>query len=258
MADEQEPEMIRRQMQAQRAALDQKLDNLENRIVQTVEGAREAVAETIQTVRDSVQSSVETVKGTVQSSVDTVKETLDVKRQVERHPWAMVGGAIAVGFVAGWLVNRANRSAARQAGPAWSPAPYAYPGAAGSFREDRAVSGFAGASSSPASSGTAPPATPPPTAPPARSWIDELSEKFAPEIQKAKGIAIGAALGVVREMVNQAVPDQLRPQVSEIMNGITTKLGGEPVTGELLEELLPHHDGEHHNGHHRAREEEMA
>jgi len=247
MADEQEPEVIRRQMQVQRAALDQKLDRLENRIVQTVEGAREAVAETIQTVKESVQSSVETVRDTVQTSVDNVKETLDVKRQVERHPWGMIGGSIAVGFAIGWLTNRAARNA-RPPAPPWSYAPPPYPHATRRFEEGlRPATEFTGA---PATS--RPESAPAP--PPPRSWVNDLAEKFAPEIQKAKGLAIGAGLGLLREVVGQAVPDQLRPRVTEIMNDITTKLGGEPLKGDLLEGLLP----EHHNGHHRTREEVSA
>src|SRR5947207_10702413 len=118
MADEPEPEVIRRQMEAQRAALADKLETLENRIVQTVEGAREAVSETVQTVKDSVQCSVQTVRESVQSSVEAVKDTLDVRAQVERHPWAMVGGAAALGFAAGYLLNRLERGSARGFGPA--------------------------------------------------------------------------------------------------------------------------------------------
>ncbi len=123
MAGEPEPEVIRRQMEAQRASLAEKLETLENKIVRTVDEAREAVAETVQTVKDSVQSSVDTVKDTVHSSVETVKETFDVRLQVQRHPWAMFGGAIGVGFAAGWLLNRAPR-ASRRSRPEWTPAAY--------------------------------------------------------------------------------------------------------------------------------------
>ena len=103
MADESDPEVIHRQMAVQRAALAQKLETLENKIVNTVEGAREAVAETVQTFKDGVKDSVETVRDSVHTSVASVKETFDVKLQVQRHPWAMFGGSIAAGFVAGWL-----------------------------------------------------------------------------------------------------------------------------------------------------------
>ncbi len=247
MADAQDdPEVIRRQMEAQRASLADKLDTLEHKIVETVQGAREAVHETVQTVKDSVQSSVETVKETVHSSVETVKETFDVRRQVERHPWAMFGGSIAAGFAAGWLLNRAS-------GGAWAghvapsrPLPERY-------REDlrRSAAFHAAAPSTPA-----PPAPPPaPRTGPGESWVDQLSHTFAPEVQKVKGLAIGALIGVVRDLVSQSVPDQLRPQLTEVMNNITTKLGGEPMQAHLLDDLLPRRHDDEHNGRHRTPQE---
>jgi len=257
MADEPEPEVIRQQMEAQRASLAEKLETLENKIVQTVEGAREAVAETVQTVKESVQSSVETVKDTVQSSVDTVKETFDLPLQVQRHPWAMFGGSVALGFAAGLLINRAagtSRSTSRPWGALssftrGSSASYTPPSEGSHFRDEpRPATSFTGApmpgggrSESPAGGG--------------QSWMDELSQTFGPEVQKLKGLAIGAAMGLVRDMVSQSVPDQLRPRVAEVMDGITAKLGGEPVQGQLLDELLPQR-ASHHNGHHGERRHE--
>src|SRR5207248_9142807 len=106
---DQEPDMIRRQMEAQRAALAAKLETLETKIVDTVEGAREAVQETVQSVKEGVRDSVDTVKESVHSSVEAVKGTFDIPLQVDRHPWIMVGGAVALGFTAGCLINRATR-----------------------------------------------------------------------------------------------------------------------------------------------------
>src|SRR5438105_2552597 len=135
MADEPEPEVIRHQMEAQRAALGHKLETLENKIIETVDGAREAVAETVQTVKD-----------TVNSSVETVKETFDLRLQVERHPWAMFAGSIAAGFAAGWLLNRAGGGrSGPSAAPSWGYAPASYAGAASARRpqpESRSASEF--------------------------------------------------------------------------------------------------------------------
>jgi len=255
--------MIRQQMEAQRASLAEKIETLEEKIVRTVEGAREAVAETVQTVKDSVQSSVDTVKDTVQSSVETVRETFDLPQQVRRHPWAMFGGSVAFGFAAGWLLNRATGT--HNQGSAWGYAPASYTGGgrysdapptSGSrFRDEmRPATSFTGAPSSGAGQSEARPAAAPPAG---ESWLDALSHTFAPEIQKVKGLAIGAAMGLVRDLVSQSVPDQLRPQLTELMNNVTSKMGGDPVRGELLDELLPRrHDG-HTNGHARTPQEEF-
>jgi len=87
---------------------------------------------------------------------------------------------------------------------------------------------------------------------PEESWANQLSRTFAPEIQKLKGMAIGVVAGVVRDMVKESVPDTMRPQVGEMMDNIATKLGGETVQSDVLEQLFPPRHGEHPNGHPRA------
>jgi len=176
MADEQDPEMIRQQMEMQRAALAAKLETLENKIVETVEGAREAVAETVQTVKEGVRDSVSTVKETVQNSVESVKETFDLRLQVERHPWAMIGGAVAVGFAAGYLLNRAQRA----------EHPHAWGAAAGlDFRP-------AGAD---AVSAPQKPSTTPPPAAARESWGDRRRPRRHPRnVHRAASRANAAAV----------------------------------------------------------------
>jgi ElaB/YqjD/DUF883 family membrane-anchored ribosome-binding protein len=244
MAHEQDdPEVIRRQMEVQRASLAEKLDTLENKIVETVEGAREAVAETVQTVKDSVQSSVDTVKETVQSSVESVKDTFDIPQQVQRHPWAMFGGSVALGFAAGWALNRAASGGGRCPEPSFGYSPAAYTGGTSRLQEEpRAAAGF---------TMPAPPAAGAPPWPSRESWLDQLTQLFNPELQKLKGLAIGSALGVVRDLVAGAIPEHLRPQVSEIIDGINTKLGGERVEGHLLAGLMSGGRAEFANGRHR-------
>jgi len=89
-------------MEHTRSSLTNKLEALENEFRGTVEGATSAVANTVETV----QSTVENVKEGVQEAVDSVKETFNVSKHVERHPWAMFGGAFMVGCFAGFLVGR--------------------------------------------------------------------------------------------------------------------------------------------------------
>jgi ElaB/YqjD/DUF883 family membrane-anchored ribosome-binding protein len=88
-------EITRADMDDTRAALSEKLGTLEQRMVDTVHGAADAVVQT-----------VDNVKAAVHDTVENVKHTFDVRQLVDRHPWAMVGGAIAVGFVASYLLVR--------------------------------------------------------------------------------------------------------------------------------------------------------
>jgi ElaB/YqjD/DUF883 family membrane-anchored ribosome-binding protein len=102
-----------------RAAMTEKLDILETRVRETVEGAQSSVEDIVETVKDmvdmtveavkqsvdgaqsTVEEIVETVKETVGDTVETVKRTFDLPYQVDQHPWLMVGGATLAGYLLG-------------------------------------------------------------------------------------------------------------------------------------------------------------
>lgn len=102
-----------------RAAMTTKLDILESRVWETVEGAQSSVEDLVENVKDMVDTTVEavrqgvdgaqstveeiveTVKETVGDTVETVKRSLDIPYQVNQHPWLMVGGATLAGYLLG-------------------------------------------------------------------------------------------------------------------------------------------------------------
>ena len=224
MAHEPEPEVIRQQMAAQRAAIDAKIETLENRIIDTVEGARAAVEETVQNVKEGVQESVETVKESVHSSVETVKETFDLRLQVMRRPWIMVGGAIAVGFAAGCVLNRFARA---QSGLETASSDRV-PGASETSRMMRSEALESGTTM----------ARPEPQK-------HHLSSLLAPELDKLKGLAVGTALGMVREIFCEPLPEPIKPQLNEVIDRITEKLGGERLPPQMLQRMFPHREPHH-------------
>jgi len=273
-SSDDDPEVIRRQMEVQRASLAEKVEALEQKMVQTVQStletvqtAKDAVTETVETVKDTVQSSVESVKDTftssvesvkdsVHSSVESVKDTLNVEHQVEQHPWAMFGGSVVLGFLGGLLINKLTEPNRRFPDHPQS----LYTGAESWSRPQPSASSYAPSSSRFTGSTEAPaqqPAASSTPVQPEHPWLAELSQTFAPEIQKVKGLAIGALVGAVRDLVAQSVPEQFRPQLNEVMDNMTTKLGGEPVQPQFLDQLIPGRHGEHHNGHQRAATEGM-
>src|SRR5262249_44963355 len=65
--------------------------------------------------------------------------------------------------------------------------------------------------------------------------LRNLAERFAPEIDQLKGLAIGVALGLVRDMVKDSVPPGLAPQLENIIDSVTQKLGGQTVSGPVLD-----------------------
>ena len=217
-------EMIRQQMDETRSALSEKVELLEQQVVETVHGATAAVADTVDSVKEVVHDTVQTVKDSVQDTMDSVKNSLDVQRQVDHHPWAMMAGATALGFLGGCLTRRSGDV-------------HYYDGRSTPTRDvGFGLHGNGAAQSYPVparavklSNGSSPPVAPTPP-----GSLAKLGESFEGEITQLKGLAVGTLLGIVRDMVTQSVPPTLERQVEEVIDGITVKLGGHPVRGHIL------------------------
>jgi len=216
-------------MEETRADLAKKLETLEAKVTDTVQGATAAVSDTVETVKETVEAvkesvaeTVETVKETVGETVEAVKRTFDLKRQVNEHPWAMLGGSVAVGFLVGRLLPSRSSTTAAASVPEVSSAATRWP------------TGTTNGGYRPAAEVQAPSAAPA-AQPSEPGWFSGLMEKFGPEISKMKGLALGTALGIIRDMASRAVPEQLKPKVEEVINTITTKIGGEPIRGPIME-----------------------
>lgn len=221
---DQEPDVIREQIEETRSALTEKLETLETEVMETVHTAKDAVTDTIEAVKDNVEQTVDSVKETFSEGVEAVKHTFDLRRQVDQHPWPMLGGSVALGFTLGMLLPKEHwvaRTMSRHRDDIPEPRPDYRSNAY--FRENRSHEREAREEA---------PSTP--RAGPEPGMFDQLTEKFGPEIAKLKGMAIGAFLGLVRDMVKRSLPEHLAPQMEEVMNNITRKVGGEPVRGPLL------------------------
>jgi ElaB/YqjD/DUF883 family membrane-anchored ribosome-binding protein len=210
---DQEPDVIRHDIEQTRSALTEKLEALEGEVRDKVETAKETVEETIANV-----------KATVRETVDTVKRTFDVRYQVDRHPWAMVGGSALAGFLIGSYFGRresraTDRSHRFQTGASLSNLVHTQSrGGYETYREREA---------------------PQPEQP---GVIERLRHQFEGEIDKIKGVAIGAAMGWLRDAAEQALP-QLAPHINEVMNSATHKLGGTPIEQPLQETASPSGNG---------------
>jgi hypothetical protein len=204
-----EPELIREQMEQTRASLTEKLETLEHQVVDTVHDATTAVADTVETVKEAVQGTVE-----------TVKDTFDVRVQVERHPWAMMGASVALGYLGGRLLRVSASDHYRQ----WRSVPAApdeppWP----SRHNDGHPHRLQGPESS---NKKLMPEEPLGSNP---GWLRQMAALFQPEIAKLRGLAVGAVLSMARDMITDSAPEQLKPQLAEVVDSITVKLGGEPV-----------------------------
>jgi ElaB/YqjD/DUF883 family membrane-anchored ribosome-binding protein len=210
---DQEPDVIRQQIEQTRGSLTEKLESVEDLVREKVSAVTSTVERTIDTVKSKVEDTVQAVSSTVESTVDTVKRTFDVSHQVRRYPYAMTGGALVVGAALGYLLAPRARSFSRR-----------------SFRESL-------------------PSYPPPSSAPVSNFEEpryeerrqqkqglfaSLAEPFAAEFDKMKATAIGALMGLARDFAIRSVPPSLAPQIEEIVNNVTRRAGGNVVSGPVL------------------------
>jgi len=96
-------------MKATRESLTEKVAALEQQVVGTIQEATCTVHDTIHTVKSAMHDTVSSVQSSVSQAKENVKAAFDVAGHVRERPWAMVGGAAAVGFLAGYLVGGDSR-----------------------------------------------------------------------------------------------------------------------------------------------------
>jgi len=233
----EDEKVIREQMEDTRTSLTEKLETLEHKVADTVQEATSAVSDTVASVKDSIQDTVASVTGSVQETVTTVKDTLhdgvesvksmfDVPHLVEQHPWTAVAGAVAVGFClertfgksSAPMTEKMAEASVPVAAPTQTGSAGAFPGAAASqSRQNRghhsSNGGSHGHSSREKSSGKK----------------SSLLAHLAPELDQLKGLALGALFGMARELLVKAVSPEMGERLKEIMDNVTTKVGGKPM-----------------------------
>jgi ElaB/YqjD/DUF883 family membrane-anchored ribosome-binding protein len=207
---DRELEVIHDQMEGTRASLADKLGALESQVRETVTSTVDGVKEVVQTVTDKVESvsdgvaqtfeSVsESVSQTVESVSETIAGTFNVTKHVEQHPWAAVGVAVAVGFVAAQVLPSSRQASAPAMGYSPAPAPSTHSSLT------QAEGGMLHGAWDTASTG----------------------------IQK---LAVGGLMSFIREMVEQATPPEWKSEVHRFVDDVTSKLGGKPMPAVKHEE----------------------
>jgi len=211
---ENEPELIRDQMQETRTALTEKLDTLQQKVADTVESITTPVTETVQTVKEAVTGTVDSVKETVAGTVESVKDTFNLSKQVEQHPWPMVFGSLAAGFLLGRVL----------------PSPFQ---AAKGFSSEPDFDRLNRASSSRSGNGSHEPKqeTSSPSEP---GMLHGLAEAFSGELDKLKGLSVSVATGLLRDLMTQSMHGEIGDRIKQWMDGVTEKLGGKPLSEPLV------------------------
>jgi len=203
-----ETELIKQQMGQTRAALSEKLETLETKVVGAVGTTTDTVTQTVHDVGATVRETAQDVRATMHETLSSVRDALDVTHQVKEHPWLMMGGSVLAGYVGGVVLDNLERGQMPSL-PHLPVAPERLLPSDAEVRERMESR--------------------PPAQRTGSSFFQALAESFAPELDKLKRTAVSMALGLVRDKINESVPTQMREHVSEMMDRVTTKLGGEPV-----------------------------
>lgn len=192
-----EPEVIREQMMETRSCLEEKLETLECRLADAAESITDSAKETANTVRDSVHDSVR-----------TIQNAFDVKRQVERQPWVAVAVSVGAGYVCGRLLEDHGSHAIADK------------------HFTTASRGLSGQGNGPA-----------PGQGQTGSRMKHALSSLEPDISRIKELGLGIAFGIVRDFVRDIAAPSLKNQFGDIIDDITTRLGGKPLPSPVFEGL---------------------
>lgn len=202
-----ETELIKQQMGQTRAALTDKLETLETKVLGTVNTTTDTVAQTVHEVGSTVRETAQDVRATMHEALSSVRDAMDMTRQVHEHPWLLLGGSVVAGYVGGCLIDTLERGRL--------PSLPALPGGAEQLLpHDSALRERFEAE--------------PPAQRSSFSLFKALADTFAPELDKLKRAAVGMALGAMRDKISESVPPQMRDNFTELMDRVSVKLGGEP------------------------------
>jgi hypothetical protein len=219
----------RQEMAESRASMTEKLELLEERVRDTVESAKstgedilddvqETLEETVGAVKEMVGETrataagmVEDIKDAVKESVAGVKRIVDLPSQVDQHPWAMLSGAVLVGYLVGGL-GTGRKASSVKTRRAWT-------GGETQRRE------YFATPPSPEVEHHQATASQSHTPPSSLSVLGQFREEF----DMLKGAIIVALMSPVRELVKQSLPG-MAPQLEQAIESATAKLGGQPFT----------------------------
>ncbi len=183
-------EVIEQKMSDTRDALTQKVNALENQVVETIQNASTTVSDMVEQVKTAVPETIAGVKDSLSearaSISEGLRETLDVSKHTRERPWAMVGGAAALGFIAGMVLFRRSYAA---------PVPAAV-----------APQGFAPAPAMPAAPKVASTIKLP-------GWLDQivdrLGDRVTQEVRKLGEVAVATASSSLQQSVERVLPTLL-------------------------------------------------
>jgi len=223
-----EQELIQQEMEKTRGSLAEKLEALEEHVTdtvasttgavqetthsvqETVTGAVDAVKETVAAVTDKVEETMSTVTDKFQETVKTVSDSFNLRLQMERHPWVVLGGAVAAGYLLCSSLPAESESMAPVSTNPASPPP------ARESWGDRPSARNSGTFGGSDSGGL---------------WSDAISH--------LRDLGVSYLMGLVRDLAKQELPEVVGQRVAEEVDALTAKMGTQPIPGPVLQQTEP-------------------
>ncbi len=172
------PELLQEQMKETKSQLSDKLETLDQQL---------HLSQAVQTTTSAVNASVEAVQATaatVTSAMQSVSDAFDIRRQMSQHPLMVLGGAVALGYVAHQLLSQSQMK----------PAPLFDPGS--TLDEFPTVNGHSVNSQQPSVNVAA-------TAAATRAYNETLM--LSSPLLQLKSLALNTLIGIARESATMAV-----------------------------------------------------
>jgi hypothetical protein len=211
MDDEKSP-TSKSQTSAERSALSQNFKALEDQVIHTVHTAKAAIGGTAASVKHAAAATGNAIK----SKVASARQTLSLTRQAQRHPWAIVGGAVAAGYLLHRLLTSRTRTEdsplGRAPSLAKSPEPVDDVQLPGSMLAEASKP-----AESPAESNGSP------------NKSAGLSSLFGPHLKPMQDMAVGVLMSVCRDAVTKPLAAEWREPLADAIDKITRQLGGTPI-----------------------------
>jgi ElaB/YqjD/DUF883 family membrane-anchored ribosome-binding protein len=177
-------EEIRQQIARTRSSLVQRIDSLEKQVKATIDSGAESFKEKVEQVAQSV------------------KETFDLQHQLEQHPWAMLGGSLVVGYLAGRVLR--ERGISSTTGRAATA-----DGHVASNLEPPPAAMELPATDRPSSETCSHRTESKNSAP---TFLEELTQQLAPELNELKALAIRVTAEFLREVIEQTLESARSPR----------------------------------------------
>lgn len=189
-----------------------------------IEDTRASIGEKLEALESQVKDTADSVKSSALATIDDVKQNFSFHHHMQERPWTMFCGAIGVGFVVGSLLSHKLSDHEPDLNPqaVWSPQLVkAGNGHTNGHGANGHGNGHKSASSIASQTALLSGLT--------TGLTGILGQTFAPELRKARQLAIGTVLGIVREIARDTVPTSMADKTVQVIDEITKHLGGEPA-----------------------------